>query len=155
LWSADAYRTDSGYTGTLNGVVDTSGVSGPAPQAVYQSYAQANYGAGQALSYLLPVPDGAYTVRLHFAEPSYYYAGGRVFDVRLQGTTVRAGYDLFADAGALNKATALSFSVAATGGQGIKIELVSVNGTPALLSGIEVTAANPSGSTSPTADVDL
>src|SRR5207248_2686141 len=122
-WSADAYRTDvSGYAGTLSSVVDTSGVSDPAPQAVYQSYAQANYGTGQGLSYLLPVPDGAYTVRLHFAEPAYYYAGGRVFDVRLQGTTVRAGYDIFADAGATNRATALSFAVAATGGQGIKIE---------------------------------
>ena len=49
--------------------MDTSGVSNPAPQAVYQTYDYANYGAGNELAYQLPVPDGTYTLRLHFVEP--------------------------------------------------------------------------------------
>src|SRR5262249_30716561 len=121
-WSADAYATAAyPYPGTISAAVDTGAVSDPAPQAVYQSYAQASYGEGQELAYQLRVPDGAYTVRLHFAEPSYNYAGSRIFDVRLQGATVQAGYDIYAAAGGMNKATTLSFAVAATGGRGIKV----------------------------------
>ena len=153
-WSANSYQT-AGGTGSFSDPVTTSGVSDPAPAAVYQSYAYGNYGVGQRLSYALPVADGSYTVRLHFVEPSYTYAGGRVFDIQLQGATVQASYDIFAAAGGRDQATTLSFSVTASGGTGILLDLVNVTQDVALLSGIEVTADNPAGVANPTVNLDL
>ena len=45
-------------------------MANPAPQAVYQSYAQAEYGVGNSLSYHLAVPDGVYTVNWTLSNPS-------------------------------------------------------------------------------------
>ncbi len=155
---ADSYQTQGSSPGSITGPVDTSAVTNPAPQAVYQSYAQAAYGAGNQLAYNLPVPDGAYTVRLDFAEPYQYVgAGQRLFDVMLQGQVVQADYDIVAAAGAGQKATALTFTVSAAGGSGIALALVNdvSSSYPALLSGIEVSAANPAGVANPTANVQL
>ena len=127
-WLSDSYRTDSGpyyYNSSFTNPVDTSGVTNPAPQAVYQSYASANYGVGQQMSYSLPVPDGTYTVRLHFADNGTNAPGERSFDIDLQGSTVESAYDIFADAGAADKATTQSLTVTATGGQGIQLSLVN------------------------------
>ena len=101
----------------------------PAPQAVYQSYRNAPSGG---LSYPLNVPDGDYTIRLHFAEHEFFYVGARVFDIRLQGVTVRSKYDIFADAGAAHRATVQTFTVTASGGTGILLELINrgTNGPP-------------------------
>ena len=82
----DQFQTSAGSSDlSFTEAVDTSGVTDPAPQAVYQSYAQAAYGVGNALSYHLAVPNGTYTIRLDFVEPSQSVApGGRVFDIKLQ-----------------------------------------------------------------------
>src|SRR5205807_2242093 len=40
-WQGGAFRTDSGYSSTFSNAVDTSGVSNPAPQTVYQTYSVA------------------------------------------------------------------------------------------------------------------
>ena len=73
----------------------------------------------------------------------------------LQGQVVQANYDIVAAAGADQKATALTFTVTAAGGSGIALALVNDIYYPALLSGIEVTAANPTGVANPTANVQL
>ena len=103
------------------------------------------------------MPDGTYSIRLHFAEPSYN-AGTRKFDVKLQGSVPVGGanYDIAAAAGGLNKATTLSFTVTASGGGGIHLELVNDTANyPAILSGIELSQANPSGVASPTVNIQL
>ena len=43
----------------------------PGAAEVYQSYAYTGCTVGNELAYQLPVPDGTYTIRLHFTEPSY------------------------------------------------------------------------------------
>ncbi len=152
--SGGGYQTSGEYySSSFSNPVNTSGVTNPAPQAVYQGYASANYGVGNTLSYSLPVPDGTYTVRLHFADDSSNGPDERVFDIDLQGSTVESGYDIFAAAGAANTATTQTFTVTVTGGQGIQLSLVndsSIYNLPAILSGIEVTAANPLGTAAPT-----
>jgi outer membrane protein assembly factor BamB len=50
-----------------------------------------------------------YTVRLYFAEPDNIGAGGRVFDVGIQGKTVLKDFDIAASAGASNKMIAKEF----------------------------------------------
>ena len=150
------YRTDGGGgTDSTTNAIDTSGVTNPAPGAVYQTEAEANPGVGSALSYDLAVPDGTYTIRLDFAELDGYQPGDRVFDIQLQGQTVLAGYDIAAAAGGDDIATAETFTVTASGGNGIKLSLVNDTYEPAVLAGIEVFAANPNGAANPTVNLDV
>jgi hypothetical protein len=152
-YSANAYQTRGGDS-SFSGTVDTSGVSNPAPQSVYLTYAIADNGTGNALSYRLPVPDGTYTIRLDFVEPYYNSTGGRLFDIDLQGQTVSPSFDVYKAAGAQNKAVAESFTVTAKGGTGIALDLVNVHDR-AILSAIELTRTNPNGSANPTVNLDV
>lgn len=70
-----------------------------------------------AFDYRVPIVSGVYHVRLHFAEIYWGAPGGgpggpgrRVFDVTLEGQTVLASYDIFADVGAMT-AVVKSFRV--------------------------------------------
>ena len=110
---------------------------------------------GQQVGLCVPVPDGTYTIRLHFAEPSYTSINQRKFDVQLNGSVVQSGYDVYAAAGAQYKATALSFDVTASGGSGILLELVNLTAAGAILSGIELTSANVGGVPAPTVNLDV
>ncbi|RMG22699.1 MAG: T9SS C-terminal target domain-containing protein, partial [Bacteroidetes bacterium] len=51
------------------------------------------------LSYNIPVPNGNYLVRLHFAEIYHNQNGGRVFSIDLEGARVKTDYDIVAEAG--------------------------------------------------------
>ncbi len=152
-WVPNAYLVSTAGTGTstYTQAIDTSLVDRPASQAVYQSRIYGYSG----LSYLLPVADGTYTVRLHFVEYDATAAGQRTMDIRLQGQTVKTGYDIYAAAGAQFRAVAPSFNVDVTGGQGLAIDLLLRAGSFVTLSGIEVTAAVPGGVTTPTADMQV
>ncbi|MFI5378942.1 MAG: right-handed parallel beta-helix repeat-containing protein, partial [Tepidisphaerales bacterium] len=150
-WTADAFSTTSDNSRTVTNTIDTSGVSNPAPQQVYQSYVWPS--SGSELAYQLPVPDGNYTLRLHFMQ-DVSYIGKSVFDIKVNGVVVKSAYDLFASAGAGYKAAALSFNVNASGGKGFLVEVVAVSGYP-VLSGIELTAPNPTPVASPTANLQV
>ncbi len=155
-FQANTDQIDGNYynNGSFTNPVDVSGVDNPAPQAVYQSYVSAPGGVGNTLSYRLPVPDGTYTIRLDFADDYSSYEGQRVLDVNLQGTTVRASYDIFQAAGdVVDKATELTFTVTASGGNGIALDLVNDTYNPAILSGIEINRMNPTGLANPTVDL--
>ncbi len=132
----------SGGTPVTNwtGAIDTSAVTDPAPQAVYQSE---RYGA---MTYTIPglTPGATYDVRLHFAENFFASAGQRVFDVAINGTTVLASFDIFATAGAAHKADIRAFSVTANASGQIVIGFTDVVNF-ALINGIQVLA--PSGNT--------
>ncbi|MEM7308573.1 MAG: malectin domain-containing carbohydrate-binding protein [Planctomycetota bacterium] len=56
-------------------------------------------GAQTEFAYGLPLDDGNYRVRLHFAEIFWTATGKRVFDVTLEGALVLDDYDIVADAG--------------------------------------------------------
>src|SRR5262249_37744399 len=90
-WLKDSYRT-GGFASSLFSLPDTTG--GTAPPVIYQTSAIASGGAGNKLSFAIPVPDGSYGVRLHF------YAGtSGTFDISLQGSVIRPDFDLNAAAG--------------------------------------------------------
>ncbi|MEP6688406.1 MAG: malectin domain-containing carbohydrate-binding protein, partial [Gemmatimonadales bacterium] len=70
------------------------------PLDVYRTYAVGAFGNPNPLTYQIPVPDGTYTIRLDFVEPGSTTAvGERVFDIKAQGATVVANYDIVGDAG--------------------------------------------------------
>jgi hypothetical protein len=99
----------SGATNAYPTAIDVSGVTNPAPQGVYRTE---RWGA---TTYSIPnlTPGSTYTVRLHFAETAFAGVGQRAFNVTINGSTVLANYDIFADAGALLKATVKQFSATA------------------------------------------
>jgi hypothetical protein len=116
-------------------VIDTSSVSNPAPQSVYQSAR-----VGDCL-YAIPhlTPYASYTVRLHFAETYWTQPGKRTFNVTLNGQVVLSNFDIFATAGAANKAVVEQFVVHADSTGTISIQFLTVKNN-AQINAIEVLA---------------
>jgi hypothetical protein len=114
--AAGNFLADSDFVGghadTFTNSVDTSGVSNPAPLAVYQSKRTGN-GAGQGFSYTIPnlTVGHAYTIRLHFVESSWTSSGQRVFNVTANGQTLLRNFDIFAAAGTSFKANVQQFQI--------------------------------------------
>ena len=154
LFAPDRYRTGGGGNGSFAEPVDRSGVTDPAPEGVYQTYAY-GYDGAAALAYHVPVPDGTYTLRLHFAEPDLSYAGGRLFDIVVNGATLADDFDIYAAAGARYKAVARAFTVTAAGGAGVSFRLPPSGAYgQAVLSAFDLLAADPGGAANPTVKVD-
>jgi hypothetical protein len=131
-----------GSTASVTNAISTSGVTNPAPQAVYQSNRYGNF------TYTIPglTANGSYTVRLHFAEEYWTAAGKRVFNVSINGSQVLTNFDIFATAGGEYKAVVEQFSATASSSGSITIQFVTVTDN-AQVNGLEILAA---GSSTPT-----
>ncbi|HEX3642402.1 MAG TPA: malectin domain-containing carbohydrate-binding protein [Ktedonobacteraceae bacterium] len=135
-FAADTDFTD-GSTAVSKATINTSGVSNPPPQAVYQSY---RYGA---FSYTLPkfTPGASYTVRLDFAEMYWKQTGRRIFSVSANGRRVLSNFDILATAGGPDKAVAEQFSVTADEKGAITLQFTKIRDN-AQVNGIEVLGGN-------------
>lgn len=140
--AAGIFAADSGYSGGSTyaggGIIDTSGVAAPAPQAVYGSERYGNFG----YTFANLTPGAAYTVRLHFAEIWWgVHAGGgvgsRVFGVSINGVPVLQNFDIYAAAGGAKRALVRQFAATADSTGRITIRYSSVKDY-AKSSGIEV-----------------
>jgi hypothetical protein len=122
-----------GGTITHANTIDLSGVTNPAPMAVYQTGRDANF------TYTIPgfAAGSSHTVRLHFAETYWSSAGSRVFNVSINGTPVLTNFDIFAAAGAKNKAVIEQFSEPANSSGQYVIQFTTVKDN-SLVNGIEV-----------------
>ena len=128
--------SSGGGTASTADVIDLSGVTSPAPEAVYQTYRTGL----SPFSYTLSGLTGgrSYTVRLHFADPTSTAAGQREFNVSINGTDVLTDFDIVATAGGMDKAVVESFTATANGQGQISVVFSSgAVGVP-LISGIEV-----------------
>lgn len=132
LFTADS-NFSGGVTSSYTAFIDTSAVTNPAPQQVYQTERWGN------MTYTFSgLKIGAsYKVRLHFAEVYWNAAGQRVFNVSINGTQVLTNYDIFADAGAQNKATIKEFVLTPNSSGQIVIQYSTVVDN-AKSSGIEI-----------------
>ena len=117
--------------------IDTSGVSDPAPQSVYQTERYGNF--TYSLSNL--VPGGSSTIRLHFAEIFWNTAGQRLFNVAINGDQVLTNFDVFAAAGGKNRAIIKQFNATADSRGTITIVFSSLKDN-AKVSGIEIMPAS-------------
>jgi len=101
--------------------------------AVYQTARTGNF------TYTLSgfSPQSSHTVRLHFAETYFSVKGSRTFNVGINGTQVLTNFDIFATAGAQNKAVIEQFTenASATGDYVITFTSVINN---SLVSEIEI-----------------
>ena len=139
--SSFAYDTgfSGGYTSVTSDPIDTSGVSNPAPQAVYQTFRYGGYWSS-SFNYALGnlTPGTSYTVRLHFAEPSYSNAGQRQFNVSINGTQVLTNFDIAATAGGKDKAVVEAFTATADSNGQITVNFSQGAADYPLVNGIEV-----------------
>jgi sucrose-6-phosphate hydrolase SacC (GH32 family) len=87
------YGPDRFYSGGAT-YTTSDAISGTDDDALYRSER-----AQETLTYDIPVGNGAYDVDLHFAEIYHESAGKRVFDVSVQGETVRTDLDIYSEVG--------------------------------------------------------
>ncbi|MGO9468528.1 MAG: malectin domain-containing carbohydrate-binding protein, partial [Isosphaeraceae bacterium] len=132
------YDTDfsDSYTGSTAAAISTSGVTDPAPQAVYQTYRYYYYGFLYTLTGL--TPSASYTLRLHFADPSSTAAGQREFNVSVNGTQVLTNFDIFAAAGGQDQAVVESLAVTADAEGQLAISFSNGAAGYPLVNGIEL-----------------
>ncbi|MGO8673116.1 MAG: malectin domain-containing carbohydrate-binding protein, partial [Capsulimonadaceae bacterium] len=104
-WVADT-DFNGGTTTSTAATITTTGVTNPAPQAVYQTN---RYGA---MTYTIGglTASTSYSVRLHFAETYWTAKGDREFNVSINSAQVLTDFDIFATAGGGNIANIQSFS---------------------------------------------
>jgi hypothetical protein len=98
--------------------IDTSAVSNPAPQHVYQTE---RWGPSTYTIATL-TPGGSYRVRLHLCETTFSPPSRRTFNVRINGEPVLTEYDIYAEAGGLNTAVVPEFTVTADDGGQLTVE---------------------------------
>ncbi|MBA2396769.1 MAG: fibronectin type III domain-containing protein [Ktedonobacteraceae bacterium] len=129
---ADADFT-GGATVTSNKTITTTGVTNPAPQAVYQSNRYGNF------SYTIPglTAGASYMVRLHFAETYWTAAGKRTFNVSINGSQVLTNFDIFAAAGGTAIAVVKEFNATASSTGTVNIQFATVIDN-AQVNGIEI-----------------
>ena len=134
-FAADAFGA-GGQIYSATASIDTSGVTNPAPQAVYQTERYGNF------SYAIPglTAGKTYTVRLHFAELYWTSSGKRVFNVASNGTAVLTNFDIYAAAGGANKAVVKQFTATADSSGTITVQFSTVVDN-AKVSGIEILAS--------------
>lgn len=140
-FQADMDSTN-GSTYTTSSSVDISGVTNPAPEAVYQTV---RYGSNFSYNLTGFAPNSSHTVRLHFSEPYWGTAlssnqggtGSRVFNVSINGTQVLNNFDVYQTAGGADKAVIEEFPVTADSNGEISIQFTAVTDN-AMVSGIEV-----------------
>ncbi len=150
-YAADEYF-NTGNEYTTSATVSTANVLNPAPEAVYQSIRWAS-----AFAYTIPgLTAGAnYTVRLHFAEPTFTGAGQRVFNVAINGASVLANFDVFAAAGGENIALVEQFNTTASSSGTVTISFSQGSADNPEVAGIEVLSAGSASATVPTAPTKL
>jgi len=113
-WSADrAYSSGGWGHDTTYGTGQVGGdIAGTDDDTLYRSYNLFNGWSG----YRFDVPNGTYQVTLKMVEDWATAAGHRKFDVRIEGTTVLTGFDIFAACGRLT-ACDRTFTANVTDGQ--------------------------------------
>ena len=143
-----SFVADSGFnTGnefSSGATIDVTGVNAPAPQGVYQTV---RWAPSFYYSLVNLTPGASYVVRLHFAELSFTGPGQRTFNVALNGTNVLSNFDVFAAAGAQNKAVVKEFPLLGSANGTLSIAFTHGTADNPEIAGIEIYSATGTGST--------
>lgn len=132
-WETDAAYLVAGYEGspyTFGGTHDLSGVTDPAPAQVYTTVRHQNHRYSFS-----DVPNGQYTVRLHFTDA---HVGDRAMNYTIEQQQVLSGFNVTDAAGGTNKAVIREFSVSVSDGNGLQIVCDRGNGNDVFEAGIEI-----------------
>lgn len=142
--AAGSFVGDTGYYGgqtySSTDAINTSAVSSPAPQAVYDSerYGFVSYMASNWANYYggwgMP-----YKMRLHFAENRYVTQPGvRTFDAYVNGISTLTGFDIFAAAGNQNNKAVVAETYGFADSDGLLLTGLLGRAGDAKINGIEI-----------------
>lgn len=134
------WQSDNAFLGAtkgesfqFSGAMNTNGVTGAAPAAVYgtvRHYAH-DYSFGD-------IPDGNYIVRIHFVDG--YDQFTRNMDYRIEGETVLEEFNPVQAAGGKNIVIVKEFAVTVADGNGLQIQPQGQNGSDVFEAAIEILA---------------
>lgn len=111
--SVGVFQADKYYSSSVNATASTaSPIADTKDAALYQTERRSG---SRVLNYNFSVPNGAYTIILHFAETQWKAARQRQFDVTIEGKKVLDNYDIYAKAGS-NKARTETFAATVNDG---------------------------------------
>ena len=143
------FSTGNEFSSTAS--INTSGVTNPAPAAVYQTVRW-----NSSFNYTIPglTAGQSYTVRLHFCELTWTAAGQRVFNVAINGNSYLSNFDIFATAGGQNKALVEQTTATANSSGQIVISFTQGSADNPEIAGIEIDGSG-GGVTAPSAPTNL
>jgi hypothetical protein len=136
-WLADSSivsGTSLGNGGTSN-AINLSGVTDPAPEAIYQTH---RHGNPFAYTFTGLDPLAEHTVRLHFCETWANGANKRRFHVEINGARVLTNLDVFQVAGGQFRAHAETFTATADANGVIMIDFLVGSKNRPFVSGVEL-----------------
>lgn len=139
--SLGQFAADQYFSSASSVYINTAPIAGTTDDALYQ---KERFSTTGQLSYALPVTNGTYSVVLHFAEIFWTRAGQRVFNIGLEGNTVRTNFDIIAKVGPLT-ATTETFVATVTDGVlnlDLTVPYLSGGADQAKLSALEVFSGN-------------
>ncbi|QMU29621.1 choice-of-anchor tandem repeat GloVer-containing protein [Adhaeribacter radiodurans] len=96
--SLGSFSADNYFSGATSISATTSPIANTTDDILYQNNRRAT-DVGGSFTYNIPVSNGSYTVKLHFAETFYTAAGQRKFNVSAEGASWLSNYDIVAAAG--------------------------------------------------------
>jgi endo-1,4-beta-xylanase len=131
-FAADEFYS-GGSTYATTATIDTSAVSNPASQSIYQTERYGNF------TYTFPnlTAGTQYAVLLLESENYWTGSGQRSFNVSINGQQVLSNFDIYAAAGGADKAIDEQFNATADGSGTITIQFTSVKDN-AKVDGIEI-----------------
>jgi hypothetical protein len=127
------YNQGNQYTDTSTSI-NTSGVSNPAPQAVWQTCRW-----NSSFTYTLTglTPGTSYVLKLDWAELTWQAAGQREFNVAINGSQVLTNFDVYATGG-YKTAVQKQFAVTANSSGQVVISFTQGSADNPFISGIEL-----------------
>ena len=127
--------SDEGFYNTGNVELALRAVANTDDDTLYQSR-RSDYADTVDMSYRAKVPNGSYTVKLHFAEMLFSAAGKRIFNVAIEGASVLQNFDIMAEV-ARDTAVAKSFTINVSDGV-VDINFTRGSADVPMVSGIEI-----------------
>jgi uncharacterized repeat protein (TIGR03803 family) len=108
------FNSDNYFAGATSISKTNLAIANTANDALYQDNRRAT-ATGGSFSYNIPVPNGVYTVKLHFAEVFFTTTGKRKFNVTAEGSNWLTNYDIFAAAGGMRRAIVATKNITVSG----------------------------------------
>jgi len=138
-FAADGYFT-TGIAYDRSSTINTNGVAFAAPMNVYQTERYSDSSSNVTYVFTNLMAGTNYWIRLHFAEIYFSASGQRLFNVLINGNKVLTNFDIYATAGAANKAVVRQFTLPANASG--QLVIVGTNVVQnAQFNGIEVLSA--------------
>lgn len=140
-WADPSPFVSGGTPFDFGAAMSIAGVDDPAPAEVYGTCRHRVKNEETGFSYVFTeVPDGSYTVRLHFAD-SY---SGRAIDVRIEGIEMVSDLDISSEAGGTDRALVIEKAASVGGGDGMTVTIEDDRSSPGdvLINGIEIIGAS-------------